>query len=85
MAKFLGVKSDPEFIETVCEKCSFTKLKESYSQKKSTDDTGVDPTKFAFRKGRVHCPGYTNFFCKQFLRNKMLYHKLNPYHNVTSQ
>ena len=61
MAKFLGVKSDPEFIETVCEKCSFTKLRESYNQKKSTDDTGVDPTKFAFRKGRVHYPGYTCF------------------------
>lgn len=53
LAGFLGVKSDPQFIREVCDRCSFTKLKESYKLKKGVHDKDVNPNEFAFRKGVI--------------------------------
>ena len=52
LSAFLGVKCDSQFIQEVCDRCSFTKLKESYQLKKGADNKEVNPNEFAFRKGK---------------------------------
>ena len=55
LAEFLGAKSDSQFIQEVCDRCSFNKLKDSYKNLKKGihEEKDLDPNAFAFRKGNT--------------------------------
>ncbi|KAL4235901.1 sulfotransferase 1 [Mactra antiquata] len=55
LASFLGLKKDPSFIQDVCDKCSFTQLKDSYMKAKQIHlfKDNHNPQAYAFRKGQI--------------------------------
>ncbi|WAR23344.1 ST1C2-like protein [Mya arenaria] len=53
LATFLGTKTDGEFLEAVCDRCSFTNLKTSYEKTKADFGPGETPLNYTFRKGQI--------------------------------
>lgn len=53
LADFLKVKVDEDFLQTICDKCDFNKLKEGYMKNKAIFSESHNPLHYTFRKGEI--------------------------------